>query len=146
MLLLFSSPQGGSECTGRATRSELGHLVARYDVTINDGGMKTYKRLSEGESGKNVWYAYMEPNPPSEWFNGYTYTETLNKEATDRFLAATHEVYKHAIGEKFGSTVPSLFTDEPQFVHKTQLRFPEDTWDVFLPWIADLPSSFSKQY
>ncbi|KAF8847655.1 hypothetical protein BDZ45DRAFT_811420 [Acephala macrosclerotiorum] len=139
-------PQGGSECTGRATRSELGHLLARYDVAINDDGMRMYQRLSEGESGKNVWYAYMEPNPPSEWFNGYTYADTLNKEATDRFLAATHEIYKNAVGERFGSTVPSIFTDEPQFAHKTQLRFAEDTWDVFLPWTADLPDSFSKKY
>ncbi|KAH8761352.1 family 2 glycoside hydrolase [Hyaloscypha sp. PMI_1271] len=138
--------QGGSECTGRATRSELGHLVARYDVAINNDRMEVYRRLGDGESGRNVWHAYMEPNPPSEWFNGYTYADTLSKEATDRFIAATHEVYKVAVGDKFGSTVPSIFTDEPQFAHKTQLRFAEDTWDVFLPWTTDLPDTFSEQY
>jgi hypothetical protein len=52
---------------------------------MGNEGIKAYRRLTEGESGENVWYAYMEPNPPSEWFNGQTYSDTLNKEATDRF-------------------------------------------------------------
>ena len=41
--------------------------------------------------------------------------DLLNKEVTQIFINATHEKYKEYVGEYFGSTVPGIFTDEPNF-------------------------------
>lgn len=44
----------------------------------------------------------------------------------DRFLEITYEAYAKEIGDEFGKTVPTIFTDEPQFSHKTLLQFPQE--------------------
>jgi len=77
-------PQGAN---GKACRSELGSLVARYDVSFDDEGLiKSSRRLAENDPATfNTWFAYVEPNPPSEWFNGQTYVDTLNPNAIKRF-------------------------------------------------------------
>ena len=41
------------------------------------------------------------------------YIDALNPESTNRFLEITHDGYKMAVGNSFGSTVPGFFTDEP---------------------------------
>lgn len=92
------------------------------------------------------WYAYVESNPPSQWFNNQTYIDTLSKPAMQQFIKTTHEVYKDAIGDRLGTTVPCIFTDEPQFAIKTQLPYPEADNDVFLPWTEDFPSTFKQAY
>ena len=70
---------------------------------------------------------------PSTWYNHQTYVNTLDKAAMDRFLEITHEAYAKEIGDEFGKTVPTIFTDEPQFSHKTLLQFPQEKRDVILP-------------
>ncbi|MCX6900764.1 MAG: hypothetical protein NT105_18960 [Verrucomicrobia bacterium] len=48
----------------------------------------------------------------------------LLPEATQRFLAVTHERYAAAIGKFFGSTVRAIFTDEPSLAGQHQPRKP----------------------
>ncbi|KAJ9136583.1 Glycoside hydrolase family 2 [Pleurostoma richardsiae] len=146
-----AGPVGGcSPSTARACRSENGHLLAMYAVTLDeDGCLKEYRRLKPPvlpQKGAAVWIAYLESNPPSPWFNDQTYVDTLSKEAMAHFIETTHEVYKDKIGDKFGTTVPCIFTDEPQFATKTQLSNPRATEDVFLPWTSDLAESFRREY
>jgi hypothetical protein len=102
--------------------------------------------LKKDESGQSVWYAYLATNRGDPWYNGQTYVDTLNEEAMAYFIKITHEVYKSKIGDKFGSVVPCIFTDEPQFERKTQLPNPWASGDVVLPWTSDLAQSFSKKY
>ncbi|KAL0932188.1 glycoside hydrolase family 2 [Colletotrichum truncatum] len=141
---------GCAPSSAQACRSEDGYLLARYSITLDENGrLKSSRKLNEGEGaepGGRVWYAYVEINPPSPWFNGQTYIDTMSTEAMNRFLQSTHEVYKNKIGDKFGSTVPCIFTDEPQVAIKTQLSSPDGVEDVFLPWTADLPDTFRKTY
>ncbi|KAL2884384.1 hypothetical protein SGCOL_000329 [Colletotrichum sp. CLE4] len=111
--------------------------------TVELGGLEEGE---DAEPGGRVWYAYVEINPPSSWFNGQTYIDTMSTEAMNRFLESTHEVYKDKIGDKFGTTVPCIFTDEPQVAIKTQLSSPTGVEDVFLPWTADLPDTFRATY
>jgi hypothetical protein len=133
--------------SARACRSELGYLLASYDIELDDNGcLKSSRMLKEGESGSNVWYAYVETNPGSPWFNGQTYIDTFSVPAMSKFIESTHEVYKDKIGDKFGSVVPCIFTDEPQFATKTQLNHPRADNDCFLPWTTDIPESFQKAY
>ncbi len=132
----------------QAVRTENGRLLARYDVVLDkEGYLQSYRRILENEpcSG-TVWYAYLEVSPPDPWYNNQTYVDTLNKKAMDRFIEITYEAYQQAVGEQFGKTIPSIFTDEPQFAHKVPLRFPDEEADAFLPWTDDFPKTFQTAY
>lgn len=123
------------------------HLLATYDVTLDENGsLKSSRRLKEGESGTNLWYAHIMTNAGSPWFNGQTYVDTLSEKAMAHFIKITHEVYKAKVGDKFGSVIPCIFTDEPQFERKTQLSSPWASGEVILPWTLDLAETFSKKY
>jgi hypothetical protein len=124
----------------RGSRNENGTLLARYLVTLEDGYLSSYRRLADLEDapgGDRVWYAYLESAVPSPWWNNQTYVDTLDAAAIARFIAITHERYFEAIGADFGTLVPAIFTDEPQFVHKSSLRRAEDAADLYLPWTTD---------
>ncbi|KAF5624678.1 glycoside hydrolase family 2 [Fusarium tjaetaba] len=144
----FNLPPPLQGANGQARRSELGSLIARYDLQRGDDGLATsFKRLDDDQTaGSNTWFAYVEPNPPSEWFNGQTYVDTLEPRAIQKFIEETHEKYYSLLGSDFGTTVPSIFTDEPQFAHKSRLANSESEEDLFLPWTASFAQSFQKEY
>ena len=73
------------------------------------------------------------------WFNGATYLDTLNSEAVEKFVEVTHDAYFREVGKEFGKTVPSIFTDEPNF-------WPWGRHGISLPWTTRLPESFRKKY
>ena len=102
--------------------------------------------MKKGETGSNLWYAYLATNGGDPWYNGQTYVDTLSEAAMAHFIKITHEVYKRKIGDNFGSTVPCIFTDEPQFEKKGQLSSPWASDEVVLPWTSDLAQTFNKQY
>lgn len=56
----------------------------------------------------------------------------LMREATERFLAVTHERYAAAIGKYFGTTVRAIFTDEPSLAMQHRPRKRGDTSWRFL--------------
>lgn len=137
--------------------SSMGHLaqqgngvwMAAYEVTLKDGVMVSYRRLSENEEpseGGQAWYVYEEIAPDSGWFNDQAYLDTLNPKAVARFIEETHEKYEEAVGEEFGKTVPAIFTDEPQFAHKTTLGFAEEKKCCILPYTDDFPDTYKAQY
>jgi hypothetical protein len=136
----------GNSCAG-ANRCGNGTLLARYDVTLENGCLKSYRLLKEGEQAAGTcWYAYLETALPSSWFNNETYVDTLNPEAIARFVEVTHERYREAVGDDFGKTVPAIFTDEPQFVRKGAMAKAGDLNDVVMPWTPDFGDSFLALY
>ena len=142
-LAVNSLPQGG--------RSGQGTLLAVYDIRLDEQGCLAEARRVTGPSapaaaGTTRWYAYLEIAQPSSWFNNETYVDTLNPEAIARFIAVTHDAYKTAIGGEFGKTVPAIFTDEPQFVHKKRLGRFSDKADLVIPFTDDLPETFLAAY
>jgi len=154
-LLLTPTPYNGTIdsppliSNAKASRNENGVLLARYHVALRDGHLASYRRLADGEEppvGGRVWYAYLETAVPSPWWNNQTYVDTLDRTATERFIAVTHDRYATAVGEHFGALVPAIFTDEPQFVHKESLRHAMDARDLFLPWTTDFPDTFRSAY
>ncbi|EFQ26953.1 glycoside hydrolase family 2 [Colletotrichum graminicola M1.001] len=154
-ILFTPHPRGefGGDCapsSAQARRSEPGYLLARFAITLDENGrLQSSRRLQEGEDaerGGRVWYAYVENNAPSSWFNGQTPIDTMSIEAMTRFLESTHEICKKKTGDEFGTTAPCISTDEPQVTIKTQLSSPDGVEDVFLPWGADLPNMFRDTY
>lgn len=123
-----------------------GPLLARYEIDLRDGYLHSYRRLSDGETGNNVWHAHRMTRATGPRFNGQSYVDTLNPQAIHRFIELTHEAYFEAVGEEFGDTIPSIFSDEPQIMNKTVLEHPEDVHEVHMPFTADFPETYYRQY
>ncbi len=69
----------------------------------------------------------------------------LMPEATERFLAVTHERYAAAIGGFFGSTVRAIFTDEPSLAGQHQPRKPGSAaWQV--TWSAAMEKALGGDF
>lgn len=63
--------------------------------------------------------------------------DLLNPATTRRFLQLTHERYRDAVGEFFGTVIPGVFTDEP--------NVPGQVGTARLPWTPDLPTEFARR-
>jgi hypothetical protein len=79
------------------------------------------------------------------FYNGYTYLDTLNKEAIRAFLDVTYEPYAERFGGEFGRTIPGVFTDEPNRGHFMGRWKPDDD-DFQIPWTGRLPEHFAAQF
>ena len=153
-LLLTTKPYGagkaeaGLDSSARSARSENGTLLACYDVRLDENGCLTgAERIAEtAEAAGRKWYAYQETDLPNPWYNNQTYANTLDPAAIRKFVEITYERYLETVGRDFGGVVPAIFTDEPQFSHKSTLAFAQEEKDVFLPWTDDLPDTFRAAY
>ena len=154
-LLFTPTPYGagteeakGDGSSARAVRTENGELLACYDVELDENGYLIASRMiEEAEPAQHEkWYAYLELLQESPWYNNQTYVNTLDKKAMDRFIEITYESYNRTIAEEFDKTVPAMFTDEPQFTHKSTLKFATEKADVSLPWTDDLADTFYAAY
>lgn len=131
-------------------RSELGELLAAYAITLSaTGHLVSHRRLSSPSdkvsSEETVWYAYVEPLPDSGFFGNQTYTDLLSADMTKRFIELTHEPYKASLKNDFGRTVPSMFTDEPQYCPASTLSQATGKQDVFLPWTRKITDAFKNR-
>ena len=134
--------------SGRGGRSNTGRLLACYDIVLdNDGCLKGWAQIPEELDALGTkWYVYLETAPENPWFNNQTYADTLNPAAIRRFIQVTYERYLETVGTDFGSTVPAIFTDEPQFTQKRSLGFAGEQKDILLPWTDDFPETFRDAY
>lgn len=139
----------GLSSSGQAVRSNNRRLLARYGVTIRKGCLEKYRMLEEGQKpdeGEKEWFAYLEISGDNPWFNNEAYLNTLDKKAVEEFVRVTHEKYAECLGEEFGKSIPAIFTDEPQFSHKTRLGFALDEKEINIPFTDDLEETFQKEY
>ena len=126
----------------------LPYLVACFDVILNpDGTLKEYKLIDENSEADGM-KKYFYVKTPSEigWYNGQTYVDTLSNEAMDEFIRVTYEAYEKGVGDSFGKSVPSIFTDEPQFAFKQTLKFAGSPEDIRLPWTTDFADTYKNTY
>ncbi len=152
--LVFTAQPYGPEqfamddSSARAARTGNGTLVASYDVVLHeDGSLLSYRRVQPDQPCQGCrWSAWLETPKESPWFNNQTYVNTLDKRAIDRFIELTYDAYLNTCGDEFGKVVPAIFTDEPQFAHKTTLKFAHDVSDVILPWTDDIPETYAAAY
>lgn len=132
----------------QAEKSGETYLLACYDIALDgSGSLSEYKAVDEAApSEAERWYAYVSTVGESPWYNNQTYVDTLNGKAIDRFIEVTYKAYKDSVGDRFGSVIPAIFTDEPQFSRKSTLGFATDKREITLPWTDDIPESFMAQY
>ena len=83
----------------------------------------------------------------SSFYNGYTYVDTMNREATNKFLELTHEKYKKYCGERLGKSIKGIFTDEP---HRGALMdafcVGNENGEWHAPWTYTLFEEFSEVF
>lgn len=124
-------------------------FIGMYDIHLENGCLSGYQFLrpetSLPESG-DVWYLYREIAEDNAWFNHQAYVDTLNKKAVDKFVQVTYEAYYREFGNDFGKTIPAIFTDEPQFCHKSTLGYAGEKKSVILPFTDDFAGTFFKAY
>lgn len=91
--------------------------LAAFAISFDDADkLKEYypvEKKTEVREGFSLHVLKTETMACDSFYNGYTYLDTLNREATDKFIAETHEKYKAAMGEMFGKQIVGIFTDEP---------------------------------
>lgn len=151
-LLFTDMPEkvrSNTELTGGEQKSCDAVFIACYDVTLDrDGFLSSYRRIDENERAEGrKWYAFLESEKPSHWYNDGTYVDTLNPKAIERFVEITHERYREAVGDEFDLTVPAIFTDEPQVTRKRTFKNSFDTsCSTVLPWTDALPEKYRAFY
>ena len=120
-------------------------LLAVYDINVFENGIANYKTISNEEDAEHQkWYAYIDKEPSGNaWFNNQCYTDMLNPKATDEFLKITHEAYKKHLGAEFQKSVPSIFTDEPQY---TRINVFENNDNFMLPWTKKFCDIYKEEY
>ena len=133
--------------SARAKAHSGGTLVAAYRLFWKDGLLDSYERLDiHGKLPEDCWYVYLELAEESPWYNNQTYVDTLNPEAIREFIRQTHEKYFTLLKEDFGGCVPSIFTDEPQFPHKTQAGRAGERTDIILPYTESFEDRYREKY
>lgn len=125
-----------------------GPFLAKYDIKLDsEGYLVSYKKLGENEDAENkAWYAYLETEESSPWFNNETYVDTLSKSAIDDFIQTTHERYKEVVGDDFGETVPAIFTDEPQVFRKSCMDISLYENNSEFPFTTDFAETYKNTY
>lgn len=124
------------------------YLLACYDVALNNSGeLLHYARIDENtKTDHDRWYAYVATPDESPWFNNQTYVDTLSPEAMKKFIEVTYEAYKNEFADRFGNTIPAIFTDEPMMLINQTLEFATDKKEVVLPWTGDMPQTYAKAF
>jgi hypothetical protein len=130
-------------------------LLASYEIALRDGRLHWYRRLSERsravvpnarKGGVRRWYAYLQTMPSDPWFNGQTNVDVFNCEAIERFIEVTHERFRDSLGEYFGTVIPAIFTDEPQFTKKMIFGSANEDRDLVLPFTTDFVETFQQTF
>ncbi len=156
--LVFSSEELSEDGDGvgnslassaKAVRSNNRSFLAKYEILLKDGFLADYRRIENHQAcreGYDAWYAYLEISGNSAWFNNEAYLNTLDSSAVKRFVEVTHDAYYHELGNSFGSTVPAIFTDEPQFSPKNMLSFADDKVTLTIPYTDDFELTYERSY
>ncbi|MBR3942930.1 MAG: hypothetical protein IKJ55_06200 [Clostridia bacterium] len=139
----FVSKEEGTK-TGKA------YLVATFDVQLDENGYMTgYKRIEQNQNAEGIKrYFYVETAGENGWWNNTAYADLLSPETVKKFIDVTYEKYKEAVGERFGKSVPAIFTDEPEMAQKRVLSAPdtEDLSRIFIPWTTNLDDTYFEEY
>ena len=87
----------------------------------------------------------MQPHP---FFNGNTYLDTMNAEATQFFIGLTHEQYRKRCGDRLGRSIKGIFTDEPHrgILMSTFGAEGRDNPTHCIPWSSHFAAEFHKRF
>lgn len=122
-----------------------------YEADVEGDKAVNVRWLHVGEkpTAKQVLVFHEETQPCTNYYNGYTYLDTLSEEAVAAFIEETHERYRREIGDDFGNVVPGIFTDEPNFCAFYGEQVPQGRKGIpysYVPWTKKLPAVFEEMF
>jgi len=132
----------------KKTKNFLAAFLAEFDgnVIINYRKIKPQEKIMDLKESEKILIFSIETSKFSDWYNGYTYLDTMNSEAVKQFIKITHEQYRKYCGKYFGSVIPGIFTDEPNYGS----QFFDYDWQppnrIAVSWTEKLPAIFKKRY
>ena len=149
-LALYPADQGWNTPKATALVSGEPYLLGVYDVVLDrEGYLESYTRISKDDPAiGDKWFAYCENEKEHAWFNYQTYFDAMDKDAVAEFIKITYERYKSTIGEKFGKSVPAIFTDEPNANHEKRMfsTAPEYRGRLVFTWTRFFEEKFAESY
>lgn len=149
-LMLFPEDQGWDAAKTEALKTGEAYLLAVYDVMLDsDGYLAKYTRIDRNAPADGTkWYAYCVPEKESPWFNYQTYIDAMDPEAVAEFIKITYERYKEVVGDRFGTSVPAIFTDEPNANHESYMfaPTPEYRGRMVFTWTRFFEETYQKTY
>lgn len=134
-----------------------GYFACAYSIELHEKCLSGYRRLrtqqeigSALKNGERVRFAYVKLIEEERWFEHQAYVDTMNPRAIRAFVESTHEKYARLLGERFGKSVPAIFTDEPRMAprkKKTQkIAFAESEEDIIIPYTEYFAYQMEKRY
>jgi len=124
-------------------------FAAAWRLVFKDGFLAESVLVPEdhdAEPGDTLLFAYVEAEPAWLWFNNRQYADTLNPEAVRSFIRHTHERYAGRFGDRFGSPMPAIFTDEPLFRGNQRPASWDDEKDCFIAWTGTFPDTYRERF
>ncbi|MCX6991526.1 MAG: glycosyl hydrolase, partial [Kiritimatiellaeota bacterium] len=127
-------------------------VVAIFAATPGKGAVvRNVQRLEASRSsapgrGQLLYVFHEVLDRSSDWYNGYTYLDTLNPAAVRAFIRTTHEAYRRRCGRHFGRLVPGIFTDEPNYSHAGSGDPTDVSFEHSIPWTGRLGTVFKQRY
>jgi len=118
-----------------------GETLGFYAVERDGDDVKSYRMITPAEAETlacDIVRIYRVIAPSIPGYNNAAYLNTLDKDAVKAFIDLTHERYHQEIGEKFGTSVPFIFTDEPNYM---DYAFVERR-----PWSDNIPELYQQTY
>jgi len=119
-------------------------LLAVFTARIEGVTLTCLKRLKRGQgvkrlsSGHIILAFRVKKADCTPWHNGYTYLDTMSREAVKQFINVTYEPYRKTTGRHFAKSIPGIFTDEPNYGNTLR--------GGGVPWTAKLPATFKQRY
>ena len=127
-------------------------LIAAFTCRLEGDSYFELVRLEKGDHHTGnlehtVLAFTIETMRESSFYNGATYVDTLNIDATHEFIRVTHERYKELCGDRLGTSIRGIFTDEP---HRGSVMtgFGIDNAGALhmTPWTELLPQRFTEVF
>ena len=124
-------------------------IVSAFACDLNGIDYSNLQRLNPASNmadyaGKTVLKFAQRTCPESDVYNGTTYLDVFNPKATERFIELTHEQYRKHCGERIGTTIEGIFTDEP---HRGGLFSTFGAVSTYAcPWALSLPQEYEKMF
>ncbi len=129
--------------SSRITRNGQISYLCSYQVNLEGKRLASYQKVARSEGS---WHAYLVVTGDTPWFNNASYVDTLNKEAIEKFTQVCHDVYALAMGDEFGSSVKTIFTDEPQFFRYETLSSANGPGEAGIPYSEKLDESYQREW
>jgi hypothetical protein len=120
--------------------------LAAFVCTVDTISFSNARRISKDSdmksfAGQKIMAFVRTYDKPNDFYNGYTYANTMDRKATDEYIRLTHEKYTEKCGDRLGKSIMGIFTDEP---HRGAVFGSPSSWDV--PWTYDFPEKFKEKF